>query len=171
MADEIVGICNIPDAQGKYHPLIAIKGEQGEKGEKGDKGDGPSEELVRSIVSQEVANVVAEAPEDFDTLKEISDWITTHEDSAAAMNTAILQNASDIANMKTLITGTLTAGQTTIELTSPDITSTSIIDTPFFWTDGETEPICYETIKVENGKVTMTFAERDADLLIGIRVM
>ena len=44
---------------------------------------------VIKTVSDEIAKVVSNAPEDLDTLKEISDWISTHESSAAAMNTAI----------------------------------------------------------------------------------
>lgn len=53
-----------------------------------------------------VAAIVAEAPEAYDTLKEIADWISSHADSASAMNTAITTNAGDIAELKTLI-GTL----------------------------------------------------------------
>lgn len=55
---------------------------------------------VSSAIQTEVARIVADAPEDFDTLKEMSDWIATHEDDAAAMNSAILQNASDISNLE-----------------------------------------------------------------------
>ena len=40
------------------------------------------------IISK-VAEIVAGAPEDFDTLKEMSDWIASHENSAAEMNSAI----------------------------------------------------------------------------------
>ncbi|MDE6835021.1 MAG: hypothetical protein K2J39_12375 [Ruminococcus sp.] len=40
-------------------------------------------------ITDKIAEIVANAPADFDTLKEISDWIESHEDSAAAMNTAI----------------------------------------------------------------------------------
>lgn len=36
-----------------------------------------------SRISEKVAEIVSNAPEDFDTLKEISDWIESHEDSAA----------------------------------------------------------------------------------------
>lgn len=50
-----------------------------------------------SAVAGKIAEIVAGAPEDFDTLKEMSDWIASHEGSAAAMNTAIQQNAADIA--------------------------------------------------------------------------
>ena len=42
-----------------------------------------------SRITEKIAEIVAEAPEDFDTLKEMSDWIAGHEESAAAMNTAI----------------------------------------------------------------------------------
>lgn len=52
---------------------------------------------VKKTVTDEIAKVVANAPEDFDTLKEISDWIDTHEDSASAMNTQIQANAEAIA--------------------------------------------------------------------------
>ena len=40
-------------------------------------------------ITEKIAEIVANAPEDFDTLKEISNWIESHEDSAAEMNTAI----------------------------------------------------------------------------------
>ena len=42
-----------------------------------------------ATLETKIAEVVANAPEDFNTLKEISDWITEHADSAAAMNTEI----------------------------------------------------------------------------------
>ena len=196
------GFFNILDkATDTYHPMLAIKGD------KGDPGPVASEETIRRVTSEEVAKVVAEAPEDFDTLKEISDWIATHQDDASAMNTAILQNANDIAtnasniatntadiatntadiatntsaiatntddiaNLKQIISGTLVAGQTTLELTSDRITSASIIDPYFYVADGTAvEPISYATIKVENGKVTMTFDALSYNLNVGIRVI
>ncbi|MCQ2770886.1 MAG: hypothetical protein MJ236_03705 [Clostridia bacterium] len=48
-------------------------------------------------VSDEVAKIVADAPESFDTLKEISDWISSHAEDASAMNSAIQKNAEDIS--------------------------------------------------------------------------
>lgn len=48
-------------------------------------------------ITEKVAEIVADAPEDFDTLKEMSDWISQHEESAAAMNTAIQKNTTAIA--------------------------------------------------------------------------
>ena len=61
-------------------------------------GGGLTREEVEKIVTDEVAKIVADAPEDFDTLKEMSDWISQHEDSVAAMNSAIQQNATDISD-------------------------------------------------------------------------
>lgn len=47
-------------------------------------------------ITEKVSEIVSGAPEDFDTLKEMSDWLTEHEDSAASMNSAIQKNAEDI---------------------------------------------------------------------------
>lgn len=53
---------------------------------------------VKQAVSDGIAEVVAGAPEDFDTLKEMSDWISTHETSASAMNSQIQDNKKAIDN-------------------------------------------------------------------------
>ena len=58
-------------------------------------------EQVNSTVTTEIAKVVANAPEDFDTLKEMSDWITGHEDDASAMNSAISDNKANIETLQT----------------------------------------------------------------------
>ena len=47
---------------------------------------------VTAEITTEVAKIVADAPEGFDTLKEMSDWITHHEEDASAMNSAISDN-------------------------------------------------------------------------------
>ena len=62
---------------------------------------GLTQEEVEKIVTDEVAKIVADAPEDFDTLKEMSDWISTHENGAAEMNSAIQTNANDISALNT----------------------------------------------------------------------
>ena len=59
------------------------------------------EEVINKI-TEKVSEIVADAPEDFDTLKEMSDWINKHEGSAAAMNTAI-QSKVDKEEGKSLI--------------------------------------------------------------------
>lgn len=51
---------------------------------------------VAHTVAAEVAKVVANAPEDFDTLKEVADWIANDTTGAAAMQT-------DIAGLKTTV--------------------------------------------------------------------
>lgn len=55
-----------------------------------------ADKSVRTISAEEVAKVVANAPEDFDTLKEIADWIANDTTDAAKM-------ANDIAALKTTV--------------------------------------------------------------------
>ena len=52
-------------------------------------------------ITDEIAKIVADAPEDFDTLKEMSDWIAGHENDATAMNSAIQTNTNNISNLQT----------------------------------------------------------------------
>lgn len=61
---------------------------------------------VSKTVADAVAKIVADAPESFNTLKEISDWITTHSSSASDMNSQIQTNKTGIANLVKLV-GTL----------------------------------------------------------------
>lgn len=52
-------------------------------------------------ITKEVAKIVAGAPEDFDTLKEMADWILNHENDAVAMNSTIQENKAAIGSLKT----------------------------------------------------------------------
>ena len=52
---------------------------------------------ITTEVTAKIAEIVANAPEDLDTLKEISDWISTHANDASAMNSAILANTEAIS--------------------------------------------------------------------------
>ena len=63
-------------------------------------------------ITTKIAEIVAEAPESFDTLKEISDWIKTHANDASAMNTQINTNKSDISALKTSVAGKADTGHT-----------------------------------------------------------
>lgn len=54
---------------------------------------------ISTMISEEIAKVVANAPTSFDTLKEIADWISTHQNDASAMNTAINNNTTNITNL------------------------------------------------------------------------
>lgn len=77
--------------------------------------NGDGEGSVSKQVADAVASIVADAPEAYDTLKEISDWISSHANDAAAMNSQINTNKTDIAGLKALV-GTLpeSAASTTI---------------------------------------------------------
>ena len=58
--------------------------------------NGDGEGSVNKKVSDAVAGILNDAPEAFDTLREVSDWISTHSDSAATMQSAISANAQAI---------------------------------------------------------------------------
>lgn len=72
---------------------------------------------VKKTIADEIAKIIADAPESFDTLKEISDWISSHAESASAMNTAITENNTAIDALKAYV-GTL----------PEDATATNVVD-------------------------------------------
>lgn len=78
-------------------------------------GDETTAGSVKKTVADAVAKIVADAPESLDTLKEISDWISSHSDDAAAMNSAIQTNSSAITALQTLI-GSLPEGITATDV-------------------------------------------------------
>lgn len=63
-------------------------------------GDSSTAGSVAQQVNAAITKLIAGAPASLDTLKEISDWISTHAESAAAMNTQINTNKKDIAAIK-----------------------------------------------------------------------
>ena len=65
--------------------------------------NGAGEGSVSKQVADAVAGIVADAPEAYDTLKEISDWISSHAESAATMNSQINANKEAIAANKKAI--------------------------------------------------------------------
>lgn len=71
--------------------------------------NGNAEGSVNKKVADAVASIVADAPEAYNTLKEISDWISSHAGDASAMNTQITTNKNSIAALKTLV-GSLPEG-------------------------------------------------------------
>lgn len=72
--------------------------------------NGTGDGSVDKKVADAVASIVADAPAAYDTLKEISDWISTHTEDASAMNSSIQTNKTDIANLAKLV-GTLPEGE------------------------------------------------------------
>ena len=67
---------------------------------------------ITAEVTVKIAEIVANAPEDLDTLKEIADWIKNHANDASAMNTQINTNKSDISALKTSVAGKADTGHT-----------------------------------------------------------
>lgn len=81
---------------------------------------------ISTMISEGIAKVVANAPASFDTLKEIADWISTHQNDASAMNTAINTNTTNITNLTTEVntnTTNISANATQINGIKGDITS------------------------------------------------
>lgn len=76
--------------------------------------NGTGEGSVTKTVTDKIAEVVADAPSDFDTLKEISDWISGHEEDAAAMNSAIKANSDAIGTKLDKTTDTANAGKAVV---------------------------------------------------------
>ena len=66
-------------------------------------GDATTEGSVAKQVAEAIAKIVAEAPEDLDTLKEISDWISDHADDVTAMNTQIAANKKGVEDLEKLV--------------------------------------------------------------------
>lgn len=80
-------------------------------------GNETSTGSVKKQVADAVAKIIADAPEAYDTLKEISDWISSHNSDASSMNSKILENKNTITSLTNFV-GTL-----------PDkVVSTTIID-------------------------------------------
>jgi hypothetical protein len=67
---------------------------------------------ITAEVTAKIAEIVANAPEDLNTLKEIADWISAHPDDAAAMNTQITANQNEISSLKTTVAGKAAASHT-----------------------------------------------------------
>lgn len=65
---------------------------------------------VSKTVADAIAAIVAEAPESFDTLKEIADWIDGHEQDATGMNSSIKANKAAIDALVALV-GQLPEGE------------------------------------------------------------
>ena len=125
---------------------------------------------VSSTVAAEVAKIVADAPEDFDTLKEMSDWISQHEDSAAAMNSSILKNKGDIEALQTSKADA--SDVQTVEASVDELNSNlsqlefgevagvrNLFEDEIKWM--ENIPITRGTKSVSDGKITLTATSAD----------
>lgn len=117
-------------------------------------GEAEQEGSIKKQVADAVAAIVADADTSYDTLKEISDWITKHANSASEMNTQITQNKNDIAKINELLGTSL----------PEDTEATSIVDyikeaigksvEDLDSTISATEGSVLTGITLENGKIT-----------------
>lgn len=88
------------------------------------KGDAATE----GSVAFQIAQIVAGASTDFDTLKEIADWISSHGDDAATMNTSISTNASDIAALQKLVGSKAVATQISDAIADQNLNKYALAD-------------------------------------------
>ena len=58
---------------------------------------GTGEGSIAKSINDKIAEVVSEAPEAFDTLKEIADWVSEHETDVLSMQGSITENARAIS--------------------------------------------------------------------------
>lgn len=63
-------------------------------------GDATVTGSVRKTVAEAIAEVVASAPSDFDTLKEIADWIASHGQSAATLQSTVGQLVTKVQTLE-----------------------------------------------------------------------
>lgn len=80
---------------------------------------------VATQIAEAVADLVNDAPEAYDTLKEISDWIASHPDQVSALNSSIKANTDAIDALKVLVGSTAVATQITNAL-ADYVTATSL---------------------------------------------
>ena len=83
------------------------------------------EAAVANDIATAVAGIVGGAGESYDTLKEIADWIASHPESVAALNSSIKANEDAIKALQALVGSKAVATQITEALASY-VTATSL---------------------------------------------
>ena len=64
-----------------------------------------ADKSVRTIAYEEVAKVIDGAPATFDTLKEIADWIASHPDSVAEINSRLTSVEENVSTLSSTVEG------------------------------------------------------------------
>lgn len=72
-------------------------------------------------VAYQIAAIVAGADASFDTLKEIADWIATHNSDVTSMNSNITANANAVAELKELVGSEAVATQIANAITEANL--------------------------------------------------
>lgn len=106
---------------------------------------------VSKAVTDKIAEVVGDAPESFDTLKEVSDWINSHASSAAEMNSAIQENTAALESKVDKEAG---KGLSTNDYTNADKSAVQSIT-------GKADQSAL-TAHTENSEIHVTAAEKAA---------
>ena len=143
-------------------------------------------ETVVEKVAEALAEFVAGAPNDLNDVKELAEWLLSHETDALAMNASIKNNKSSIENIvRSLQNGSLVAARSNVtEKAACDGNGKNIADTyalkgiggtidiePTDWENG----ICTKTIRVLNDDSAIFFSPatveskgyiEDADIFI-----
>lgn len=124
---DLVDMSVVTELQGKVDKLI----------------DADADKSVRDIaVDVLTETLVSEtATEAYDTLAEMSDWIKSHPEDAAAMNTAIQKNAEDITNLDAAYKAADTKVLTDAQEYTDNINFYTIKDNPIV--DGEAGSITF----------------------------
>lgn len=121
---------------------------------------GDDAKSIRTISAEEVAKVVASAPEDFDTLKEIADWIENDTTGAAKM-------ANDIAALQAkTVLGTYVDGGVTKEYATVKAYVEAMIEEigmGNYYTKTEVDDLLDEKADLVSGAVAGNFAGLDAN--------
>lgn len=119
-------------------------------------GDATTTGSVAKQVADAVAQIVNGAPEAYDTLKELSDWLSSHETTAAGMNSQITANKNDIADLKAALGVTPPAeGEDPAPITSVEDTVQAAID-KLDVTDTAVDGEYVSSVSQTDGKITVT---------------
>lgn len=85
---------------------------------------------VQNTVTTEIARIVANAPADFDTLREIADWISSHATDAAAMNSdiqSLLDRVDNLEETASDVNGDLSDIKTRLATAENDIDALEVV--------------------------------------------
>ena len=124
---DLVDMSVVTELQGKVETLV---GEDADKSVR----DIAVDVLTETLVSKTAIDA-------YDTLAEMSDWIKSHPEDAAAMNTAIQKNAADISNLDTAYKAADTKVLTDAQEYTDNINFFTIKDNPIV--DGEAGSIIF----------------------------
>lgn len=116
--------------------------------------NGSGEGSVAKKVADEIAKVVGGADESMDTLKEVSDWISNHADSAAAMQTKINANENAITTLNGEGEGSVkkTAADSVAEYVSGAGTSLEVLEQMSAWLKEHPEDAAAMKVQINANK-------------------